>query len=206
MKAVLISIRPRWCELIASGKKTIEVRKTRPKIETPFKCYIYQTMTGYVSKSKENDILVPITYGKVIGEFVCDTVYDYEAEFTDLHLPVDDPRTCLNAIYEVWHDSDGEKYSSCVASNEIDNSDCALFNESCLTFEEVRKYVGEAFLAEFYGWHISDLVIYDKPKKLQELYGYCGMFPQCDLCGDHCPVRCRPPQSWSYLGAERRMK
>lgn len=28
-KAVLISIRPKWCEKIASGMKTIEVRKTR---------------------------------------------------------------------------------------------------------------------------------------------------------------------------------
>lgn len=42
-KSVLISIRPKWCELIASGEKTIEVRKTRPKLETPFKCYIYCT-------------------------------------------------------------------------------------------------------------------------------------------------------------------
>lgn len=43
MKSVLISIRPKWCGLIASGRKLIEVRKTRPKIETPFKCYIYET-------------------------------------------------------------------------------------------------------------------------------------------------------------------
>ena len=43
MKSVLISIKPKWCELIASGKKTVEVRKTRPKLETPFKCYIYCT-------------------------------------------------------------------------------------------------------------------------------------------------------------------
>ena len=43
MKSVLISISPKWCELIASGKKTIEVRKTRPKISMPFKCYIYCT-------------------------------------------------------------------------------------------------------------------------------------------------------------------
>lgn len=42
-KAVLLSIAPRWCELIARGKKTVEVRKTRPKIDTPFKCYIYMT-------------------------------------------------------------------------------------------------------------------------------------------------------------------
>lgn len=44
-KSVLISINPKWCELIASGKKTVEVRKTRPKLETPFKCYIYCTNT-----------------------------------------------------------------------------------------------------------------------------------------------------------------
>ena len=40
-KAVMISIRPQWCEKIASGEKTIEARKTKPKLETPFKCYIY---------------------------------------------------------------------------------------------------------------------------------------------------------------------
>ena len=42
-KAVLISIRPEWCDLIVRGKKTIEVRKTRPKLETPFTAYIYCT-------------------------------------------------------------------------------------------------------------------------------------------------------------------
>ena len=41
--AVLISIRPKWCEKIISGEKTIEVRKTRPKLATPFKCHIYCT-------------------------------------------------------------------------------------------------------------------------------------------------------------------
>lgn len=40
-KAVLISIRPKWCEKIISGEKTIEVRKTRPKMDTPFKCYFH---------------------------------------------------------------------------------------------------------------------------------------------------------------------
>lgn len=45
-KAVLISIRPEWCEKIINGKKTVEVRKTRPKMDTPFKCYIYCTKDG----------------------------------------------------------------------------------------------------------------------------------------------------------------
>lgn len=43
-KAVLISIRPKWCEKIVNGEKTIEIRKTRPRLETPFKCYIYCTL------------------------------------------------------------------------------------------------------------------------------------------------------------------
>ena len=51
-KAVMISIRPKWCEKIARGEKTIEVRKTRPKLETPFKCYIYCT------KAKERLITI----------------------------------------------------------------------------------------------------------------------------------------------------
>ena len=37
MKAVLLSIRPNWCKLIWSGMKTIEVRKNRPNLKTPFK-------------------------------------------------------------------------------------------------------------------------------------------------------------------------
>ena len=77
-KAVLISIRPEWCEKIVNGEKTIEVRKTRPKLETPFKCYIYCTLPKY----PHEDFIVtdyprPQFYGggKVIGEFTCDRIF-----------------------------------------------------------------------------------------------------------------------------------
>lgn len=53
-KAVLISIQPKWCELIANGEKTIEVRKTKPKLKPPFKCYIYCTLKGSNEFFKEN--------------------------------------------------------------------------------------------------------------------------------------------------------
>lgn len=43
-KAVMLSIRPKWCEKIVSGEKTIEVRKTRPKLDMPFRGYIYCTL------------------------------------------------------------------------------------------------------------------------------------------------------------------
>lgn len=70
MEAVLISIRPEWCELIASGEKTIEVRKTKLKLEMPFKCYIYCTQSG-VARGAFGE------QGKVTGEFVCEQIKDY---------------------------------------------------------------------------------------------------------------------------------
>lgn len=74
-RAVLISIRPKWCEKIADGEKTIEVRKTRPKLETPFRCYIYRTKgtVPHIINGKWVKIAVG---GTVVGEFVCDKIYE----------------------------------------------------------------------------------------------------------------------------------
>lgn len=43
MPEIMISIRPEWTRWIVSGKKTVEVRRTKPACNTPFKCYIYCT-------------------------------------------------------------------------------------------------------------------------------------------------------------------
>lgn len=73
MKSVMLSIRPKWCEAISAGEKTIEVRKTYPKIETPFKCYIYETTD---TKGVHGfSVLGRYRIGKVIGEFICNKVY-----------------------------------------------------------------------------------------------------------------------------------
>ena len=77
MKAVMLSLRPQWCEKIFNGSKTIEVRKSRPSLDMPFKVYVYETKgeTKYWSQP------MPIPYtegrGKVIGSFVCDRVCLY---------------------------------------------------------------------------------------------------------------------------------
>lgn len=183
-KAVLISIRPKWCELIASGKKTIEVRKTKPKMETPFKCYIYQTP----SKSgdwNERD-------GRVIGEFVCDEIYKFS---TRVYLGEE----------QTIHDND-------------------IVKMSCVPRHELREYEGNA--TGIFGWHISDLVIYDAPKELSEFYKWsdrtddirpCQDWKKCehewydyaenctacaiDYDGTDCPYLKvqRPPQSWQFV-------
>ena len=77
MKSVLMSIHPKWCELIAIGRKTIEVRKTKPKIEMPFKVYIYQTKGKWLYKLFER---LGLSQGKAIGEFVCDEIHTGKAE------------------------------------------------------------------------------------------------------------------------------
>lgn len=172
-KAVLISIRPKWCELIASGKKTIEIRKTAPKIEPPFKCYIYETR-GFerVGNDNLNCIIGGGGRGMVIGEFVCDKteVYDYEY--------------CTHP--EIGMDYDCGDNWFCVDDADLKNA--------CLSYEELRAY---AVNKDAYGWHISDLVIYDDPKKLSEFTGL-----RKTKFG-YAPYEItRPPQSWCYVEEE----
>ena len=73
MKAILMSSRPEHCKLIACGEKTIEVRKSRPKISTPFKVYIYQTLPKYGDINDKQ--------GRIIGEFICDEIQEFAADY-----------------------------------------------------------------------------------------------------------------------------
>lgn len=167
MKSVLISIRPEWVEKIASGKKTIEVRKTAPK-EVPFKAYIYcsygDMKTNYYLKGR----------GEVIGEFICDKVYKWGYDYCD-GVDIDDD----------------------------------LIVDTCLDRENINIYAKGKTL---YGWHISNLKIYDKPKELSEFRPICkfeGKDLICNLCPNHeyngglffeCRRKVtRPPQSWMYV-------
>lgn len=51
MKAVMLSLRPQWCEKIFNGSKSIEVRKSRPSMPTPFTVYVYQTKIKFKVKN-----------------------------------------------------------------------------------------------------------------------------------------------------------
>ena len=187
-KAVMISIRPKWCEKICDGEKTVEVRKTRPKLETPFKCYIYCTAerVGYEelwvldAPSREKYLITAVCAylqraegaskgnRKVIGEFTCDRIY----EFAPLNHAPDD-----------------------------------VEQQSCLTREEIVKYLN----GTGYGWHISDLKIYDKPKELSE---FQRATDPCDSCHAEYTWECtgckklsgdikRAPQSCGYVEEQK---
>lgn len=160
MKAVLISIRPKWCEKIISGEKTIEVRKTRPKMDTPFRCYIYRTKGSVPHIINWKWVRVEVG-GTIIGEFTCDAI------------------TRVN-ICGFWDDS----------GKQLDNQ----LKETCLTSEEFCNYLGENV---GYGWHISDLRVYDHPRELREFYAVPNEV-EVALKAKPKPVT-RPPQSWRYV-------
>lgn len=175
-KAVLISIRPKWCELIASGKKTIEVRKSQPKLETPFKCYIYCTKLhpgepdSMINLKGKTSFFMP-KGGAVIGEFVCD------------------------AIYEIINVGNAFKVGKTAAETN------RVARASCLDFGDMHDYFGHK---GGYGWHISKLKIYDQPKELSEFHS-CSFCDYRGVCpdGSWCQPLKRPPQSWCYVEEEQ---
>lgn len=194
MKSIMISIQPKWCAKIASGAKTIEVRKTRPKIETPFRVYVYCTKAKdiredgvyllpndsslYLGIKKEDLWFVSnegdFRNGKVIGEFVCNNI----EKFVVGSLACDD-----------------------------------VEKQACLSYKEICDYFyGENYdntVRIGYGWHISELKIYDKPKELGEFRKPCAADENCYLCEksgftpdmllDCFNFLTRPPQSWCYV-------
>ena len=185
-RAVLISIRPKWCEKIANGEKAIEVRKTRPKMETPFKCYIYCTRDGHDTDRlwvlnnqlrQEYDGLAAVCAnlgecperhslgnGKVIGEFACD---------------------CITPLYNVCTD-DWERLNGGLHRIEKE-----IVNQACLTEAQLHTYaVGKSCFA----WHISNLKIYNEPKALNEFTGL-----RKTKFGMESVAITRPPQSWGYV-------
>lgn len=205
MKAVLLSVRPEWCDLIIRGKKTLEVRRTRPKLETPFRVYIYctkapkqlitifkdgeETMDGEIHHGrpvfvKFNKLLPDSIRGNtqmVIGEFICDDIRRIGPEY-------------------------------CIVKEDIESAIAG----SCLTVPQVKDYAGwksgmsYADLKDLYGWHISDLKILDEPVKLKNFWGMkpCKHSGDCCTClqwdnikEDCCASRyiSRPPQSWCYM-------
>lgn len=203
MKAVLISIQPKWVEKIVSGQKTIEVRKTAPKLETPFKCYIYCTKhkekllevlhkgdycygvkydsdkPEFIKTFDDTSLIGYWGIGKVIGEFVCDYILTYEPT-------------------KAWN----------YGGKEIHYLNSTLDDATCLLYDEIEDYGNGKTL---YGWHISDLKIYNRPKELIEFYKpcpnidedyrcyYCDCLADSDYGGYCTNYLTRPPQSWQYI-------
>ena len=83
------------------------------------------------------------------------------------------------------------------------HADMFITDRTRLEVNELQKYLNGK---TGYGWHISDLVIYDKPKALSEFAKPCNYncFAPCPYYRGkeyNCekPVITSPPQSWYYV-------
>ena len=183
MKAVMISIQPKWVEKIANGEKTIEVRKTAPK-EVPFKCYIYETQGQYVKFTHGAHTKYGYGRGKVIGAFICDRIEMVNAKCSDYGIDL------------FYHDC---LTNGCLTEREI---------EKYFNIPEDRDL--RAMKGNGYVWHISDLKIYDRPKELSEFYtkkkcNSCkksGYESTACMYDEDCKMPMsitRAPLSWQYI-------
>lgn len=119
-KAVLISIHPMWCELIMSGQKTVEIRKTKPKLKPPFRCFVYQTQPKQGGRGGHS--------GKVIGEFLCYDIIPVTEENKDYFAR----RGCVSAK-EMLKYSDGKPLYAWIIDDPVRYSEAlpvnVFFNE-----------------------------------------------------------------------------
>ena len=186
MKSVLISVKPKYCELIASGQKTVEVRKNRPKIAVPFKVYIYQSKDNWIYKILEK---LKLYQQKVIGEFVCNGITSLKA----------------NNLIQAYYNNNQQ---SCLSDSEI----MQYANGKKLFYwhiSNLKIYDKPKELSEFYKLCSE----YQKDEPICEGCDYehteysgldCPPYFECK-CEGLKPIQC-PPQSWCYveeLGADR---
>lgn len=136
--AIMQSIKPEYCALIAQGEKMIELRKSIPKdLIPPFKVYIYCTsvkhmnLDEYVRLHQATGGRIDDWHGKVIDEYICDYIAEYGLRY--------------------------DVYGYDIPEDEM--------SATCLTGNELWQYGGGKIL---YGQRISDLKIYNEPKYLSE--------------------------------------
>ena len=188
-KKVLLSVKLEWCEKIFSGEKTIEVRKSAPKLKPPFEVLVYMTKPKkrLIEIIKDGDDIYGDIYhgkmlfikmdrpvydknlndvsGKVIGSFVCDRINEVEPD---------------SEYYSYGYDIDDDRLS-----------------ETCLTREQLREYGKGKTL---YAWHINEPKLFDKPRELSGFGKYktewVALYGSDDIVFH--PLK-RPPQSWCLV-------
>lgn len=173
MKAVLMSIKPKWCEKIFNGENdSYCIHKPAPKIEPPFKVYVYCTkermtrvpsMYAYLHKNEPRacaEYGTIETWGK-IGDVIVNPHLASEHVSFGMHGNVIGEFVCDDVItdFRGEHSDDFAKYA-------------------LLSLDEQKKYGGNKLL---YGWHITAPKLFDKPRELSE-FGIT-----------------RAPMSWCYV-------
>ena len=179
---ILASLKPYYYYLIGERKKTIEVRKTALK-------NLPQDIAFYMSKDEKSFAKIPKEFqekyrkyfGKIGMRVVCDEVEEFHE----------------------WELSPQGKFVD-FERERLEN----FLTAACLSEEEVVRYRENLpYFKPLYGWHISDLKIYDKPKPIMQFYKPCPIkIKNCPVCEFYSTYTgcCmnnidRPPQSYMFV-------
>lgn len=179
MKAVMISEQPKQVVLIINGEKKIIVLKTAPKLEPPFKCYIYCTKAKYehedfiVANAGTKNATAFYGGGKVIGKFICDKI---ETLIMPTNLPKDFlEKACLSGSDII--DYLGGDF--CKAFYGLHISNLKIYDEP----KEISEFRKPCKMGDDPCCGICDYAVH-------------GMDGDILDCGTNLT---RPPQSWCYV-------
>ena len=199
MKSILISIKPKYVADILNERKTSEVRKTEPNVELPIDVYIYCTKEEYLYRTNKGYIASkkPLEVGKGT---------EYSFAYSDEGMVV--AKFTLNKVEEIKNNLAMRFFTESADEKE-------LLDKSCLNSDQLFWYLAPQELKVKccgYAWHISNLVIFDKPKELSEFNSFqrakakdCGFLKQCKNCGrrfNRCHLLkplTKAPQSFMYV-------
>lgn len=196
-RALLLSIKPKWVSKILNGEKTIEVRKSKPKCDLPIDVYIYCTKEEYLYRTNKGyfSSKKPLEVGKGT---------DYSFAYSDEGKVV--AKFTLNKVEEIYFENHKSIYCDDPLYPETDSlSYDELLDKSCTKAlpygeTEIGNYIGE----KGYAWHISNLVIFNRPRELSDfkhctektcVYGKCHKYMHC------LKPLTKAPQSWRFIEA-----
>ncbi len=186
MKAVMLSIQPKWCSLIANDKKTVEIRKTKPATETPFKCYIYCTKSNktrfWIGKrysyadERSHNAFDKCGNGKIIGTFICDEITTFPDESSPGWLVAN------------------SRLTSCELGRYAGDSDSlyAWHISDLVIYDEPKE------LSEFWTKDTTAIKNCEYSEPSPSISRYCRKNAYwCRKC--HQKQITRPPRSWCYV-------
>lgn len=195
MRSILISIKPQWVAKILNGEKTLEIRKTAPKCELPVDVYIYCTKNklhysvGALMLNRDDCFKRSVDGTYKYGDSV--ELMGYYPEYPYDKNNFLNGKVCAKFTLKAVH-----KFDWRLVANPF-----FKVRGSCLGYDQLRKYATDkkGIVHDLYGWCISDLEIFDKPKELWEFYGtpkkinglYGAEMVNISLSN--------PPQSWCFI-------
>lgn len=168
-ECMMLSIQPEWVAKILNGDKTIEVRKQFPSIfnnKEHFKVYIYCTQKHYLLSYPVND---ETRFFDTDDKEKAQSYQHHEGKVVGEFI-CDDVYTLKNK-------------GNCFKVEESSEKTNHIARQSCLGYEDMKRYCPDTA----YGYHISDLKIYDEPIEI-------GRFL---LTNGNQVIR--PPQSYFYV-------